>query len=163
MLPGAREACLQVPPGFYLYGAPAAKRAEPPGLTGGGATGPGDGHSDQQQCRVLCYVLLGTGTTAPILPPLLIGRAFQIAQRDVRQDLVTATAASSIIACFIMGAAANMPLALAPGMGLNAYFAYNVVGYRGTGNVSRHLRLAGRWGLTSWSWSPSGAICKPGR
>jgi len=54
----------------------------------------------------------------------------------VRGDLVTATAASSLVACFIMGAFANMPLALAPGMGLNAYFAYNVVGYRGTGTVS---------------------------
>jgi AGZA family xanthine/uracil permease-like MFS transporter len=53
----------------------------------------------------------------------------------VRSNLVTATAASSLIACFIMGAFANMPLALAPGMGLNAYFAYNVVGYRGSGNV----------------------------
>lgn len=54
----------------------------------------------------------------------------------MRGDLVTATAASSLVACFIMGAFANMPLALAPGMGLNAYFAYNVVGYYGTGNVS---------------------------
>ena len=54
----------------------------------------------------------------------------------MRGDLVTATAASSLVACFIMGAFANMPLALAPGMGLNAYFAYNVVGYRGTGTVS---------------------------
>lgn len=54
---------------------------------------------------------------------------------QVRGDLVTATAASSLLACFIMGSAANMPLALAPGMGLNAYFAYNVVGYYGTGNL----------------------------
>ena len=59
-------------------------------------------------------------------------------QENVRGDLVTATAASSLVACFIMGAFANMPLALAPGMGLNAYFAYNVVGYRGTGTVSTH-------------------------
>lgn len=56
-------------------------------------------------------------------------------QSQVRGDMVTATAASSLIACFIMGAFANMPLALAPGMGLNAYFAYNVVGYYGTGSV----------------------------
>jgi xanthine/uracil/vitamin C permease (AzgA family) len=34
-----------------------------------------------------------------------------------------------------MGIGANLPVALAPGMGLNAYFAYNVVGYRGSGNV----------------------------
>ena len=59
-------------------------------------------------------------------------------QEQVRGDLVTATAASSLVACFIMGAFANMPLALAPGMGLNAYFAYNVVGYRGTGTVRFH-------------------------
>lgn len=60
-------------------------------------------------------------------------------QAEVRRNLVTATAASSLIACFIMGAIANMPLALSPGIGLNAYFAYNVVGYRGTGNASSSL------------------------
>eukprot|EP00884_Botryococcus_braunii_P011556 jgi/Botrbrau1/20400/Bobra.0006s0060.1 len=41
-----------------------------------------------------------------------------------------------------MGVAGNMPLALAPGMGLNAYFTYNVVGYRGTGKV--HYRTSAR-------------------
>lgn len=56
-------------------------------------------------------------------------------QRNVRQSLVTATAASSCIATLLMGLGANLPVALAPGMGLNAYFAYNVVGYRGSGNV----------------------------
>lgn len=34
-----------------------------------------------------------------------------------------------------MGLFANMPIGLAPGMGLNAYFAYTVVGYHGTGLV----------------------------
>ncbi|EIE24456.1 hypothetical protein COCSUDRAFT_14437, partial [Coccomyxa subellipsoidea C-169] len=61
---------------------------------------------------------------------------------EVRKNLVTATAASSLIACAIMGFAANMPLALAPGMGLNAYFTYNVVGYYGTGNVTYQEALA---------------------
>ncbi|CEM35768.1 unnamed protein product [Vitrella brassicaformis CCMP3155] len=46
---------------------------------------------------------------------------------QVRRDLVVATAASSAVACFLMGAFANMPLALAPGMGINAYFTFNVV------------------------------------
>ena len=50
-------------------------------------------------------------------------------QDETRKNLITATAASSCIACFVMGAFANMPLAIAPGMGLNAYFTYNVVGY----------------------------------
>lgn len=35
-----------------------------------------------------------------------------------------------------MGGLANLPIALAPGMGLNAYFTYSVVGFRGTGSVS---------------------------
>ena len=48
---------------------------------------------------------------------------------------MTATAASSCIACALMGLGANMPVALAPGMGLNAYFSA-VVGYRGSGMVS---------------------------
>ena len=39
----------------------------------------------------------------------------------------TATVVSSIIATLIMGLFANLPFALAPGMGLNAFFAYSVV------------------------------------
>lgn len=39
----------------------------------------------------------------------------------------TATAISSIIATLVMGLVANLPFALAPGMGLNAFFAYTVV------------------------------------
>ncbi|EOY04493.1 hypothetical protein QUC31_017235 [Theobroma cacao] len=52
-----------------------------------------------------------------------------------RKDLIVATVASSLIGCLIMGIFANLPLALAPGMGTNAYFAYTVVGFHGTGNV----------------------------
>lgn len=40
-----------------------------------------------------------------------------------------------------MGLFANMPIALAPGMGLNAYFAYQVVGQNGSGIVSYRLAL----------------------
>lgn len=58
-----------------------------------------------------------------------------VLQDSVRKSLVTATAASSCIACALMGLGANMPVALAPGMGLNAYFSA-VVGYRGSGTVS---------------------------
>ncbi len=41
-------------------------------------------------------------------------------------SIVTATALSSGIATIIMGLYAKKPFALAPGMGLNAYFAYSV-------------------------------------
>ncbi|NLV99568.1 MAG: NCS2 family permease [Clostridiaceae bacterium] len=37
------------------------------------------------------------------------------------------TALSSAIACFCIAFMANLPFALAPGMGLNAYFAYTIV------------------------------------
>lgn len=41
--------------------------------------------------------------------------------------LVTATCLSAGIACILMGVFANLPFALASGMGLNAFFAYSVV------------------------------------
>lgn len=39
------------------------------------------------------------------------------AQQQARRSLISATAASSLMACFLMGAVANLPLAVAPGMG----------------------------------------------
>ncbi|KAF7830882.1 adenine/guanine permease AZG1 [Senna tora] len=59
-----------------------------------------------------------------------------------RKDLIVATVASSLIGCVIMGAFANLPLGLAPGMGTNAYFAYTVVGFHGSGNISYQSALA---------------------
>ena len=41
--------------------------------------------------------------------------------------IVTATCLSAALACILMGLLANLPFALASGMGLNAYFAYSVV------------------------------------
>ena len=43
----------------------------------------------------------------------------------------TATGIASAIACFCMALFANSPFALSAGMGLNAYFAYTVVGQKG--------------------------------
>eukprot|EP00897_Mesotaenium_endlicherianum_P005949 jgi/Mesen1/5382/ME000268S04580 len=60
----------------------------------------------------------------------------------VKKDLIVATAASALIGCLIMGIFANVPLALAPGMGTNAYFAYTVVGFHGTGKISYEQALA---------------------
>eukprot|EP00889_Picochlorum_renovo_P001255 jgi/Picre1/28285/NNA_003691.t1 len=47
---------------------------------------------------------------------------------ELRLSLTTATAAASLISCFIIGFFANLPLGLAPGIGINIYFAYQVVG-----------------------------------
>ncbi|KAF7825437.1 adenine/guanine permease AZG1-like [Senna tora] len=72
-------------------------------------------------------------------PPVNPGYA-QCLQKT-RKDLIVATAASSLIGCLIMGLFANLPLALAPGMGANAYFAYSVVGFHGSGNVPYETAL----------------------
>jgi adenine/guanine/hypoxanthine permease len=40
---------------------------------------------------------------------------------DVRRDLITTTAAVSALASFLMGLLANLPVGMAPGLGLNAY------------------------------------------
>ncbi|KAK7294836.1 hypothetical protein RJT34_17733 [Clitoria ternatea] len=66
-------------------------------------------------------------------PPVNPGYAACVER--TRRDLIVATAASSLIGCTIMGVFANLPLALAPGMGANAYFAYSVVGFHGSGTV----------------------------
>jgi len=60
----------------------------------------------------------------------------------IKLDLITGTTAASIIATFLMGVLANLPLGLAPGMGLNAYFTYTVVGYHGSGKISYETALA---------------------
>ena len=48
-----------------------------------------------------------------------------------RSDVVFATAVASAVATLFMGLWANYPFALAPGMGLNAYFTFGVVGGMG--------------------------------
>ncbi len=47
--------------------------------------------------------------------------------RHGQRSCFTATALSSFIATCLMAALSNYPFVLAPGMGLNAYFAYTVV------------------------------------
>ncbi|EHK96703.1 putative xanthine/uracil permease [Glarea lozoyensis 74030] len=59
----------------------------------------------------------------------------------IRRDFITGTAAIAALTSFCMGLFANMPIALAPGMGLNAYFTYTVVGFHGTGPVTYRLAL----------------------
>ena len=66
---------------------------------------------------------------------------YLLCKAEVRRDLVTATAAIAALTSFMMGLCANMPIALAPGMGLNAYFAYTVVGFHGSGLVPYEVAL----------------------
>ncbi|KAK6212407.1 hypothetical protein LQW54_005360 [Pestalotiopsis sp. IQ-011] len=60
---------------------------------------------------------------------------------DFKHDLIQSTALLAGFSSIAFGLFTNMPVALAPGMGVNAYFAYQVVGWHGTGNVSYSLAL----------------------
>jgi AGZA family xanthine/uracil permease-like MFS transporter len=57
-----------------------------------------------------------------------------------------------------MGLFANLPIGLAPGLGLNAYFTYSVVGFHGTGMVSYREALAAVFLEGYVSLSPATAI-----
>ncbi|KAF8622034.1 hypothetical protein AX15_007320 [Amanita polypyramis BW_CC] len=61
---------------------------------------------------------------------------------EVRRDLVTTTSAISALSSFLMGLLANLPVGLAPGLCLNAYFAYSVVGFHGSGLITYREALA---------------------
>ncbi|TKY73921.1 Adenine/guanine permease AZG1 [Spatholobus suberectus] len=88
------------------------------------------------------------GSSLRVLPPDEsckfdpVNPGYAACLENTRKDLIVATIASSLIGCFIMGTFANLPLGLAPGMGSNAYFAYTVVGFHGSGNVSYQSALA---------------------
>ncbi|GAO17786.1 hypothetical protein UVI_02006190 [Ustilaginoidea virens] len=66
---------------------------------------------------------------------------FKSCKEAVRRDLITATAAVSGMASFVFGLTTNLPIALAPGMGLNAYFAFQVVGVNGNGKITYQTAL----------------------
>ncbi|XP_004501828.1 adenine/guanine permease AZG2 [Cicer arietinum] len=59
-----------------------------------------------------------------------------------KNDLVVATSVSAMVASIAMGLLANLPLGLAPGMGPNAYLAFNLVGYHGSGSLSYQTSMA---------------------
>ncbi|KAJ6395235.1 hypothetical protein OIU77_020491 [Salix suchowensis] len=83
-------------------------------------------------CTAPTYQIIKPDETCKFDP---VNRGYADCLQKTRKDLIVATAASSLIGCLIMGLLANLPLALAPGMGTNAYFAYTVVGFHGSGNV----------------------------
>ncbi|ORX88628.1 hypothetical protein K493DRAFT_319329 [Basidiobolus meristosporus CBS 931.73] len=96
-------------------------------------------------------IISETGGTCECKPPagatgsaaLCVGDpVYEECVTQIKRDLITATAAISAIACIAMGSFANLPFALAPGMGINAYFTYTVVGFHGSGKVSYKTALA---------------------
>ncbi|CCA67173.1 probable Purine Transporter AzgA [Serendipita indica DSM 11827] len=75
-------------------------------------------------------------------PICLTNTEYALCKDEVRRDLITATAGVSAMSSFLMGLFANLPVTLAPGMGLNAYFAFSVVGFNGTGSIPYSKALA---------------------
>lgn len=69
-------------------------------------------------------------------PAGVFGASYEECLQQITQQYVTATAIGSMVGCILMGLVANLPIALAPGMGMNAYFTYSVVGFRGSGMIS---------------------------
>ena len=64
--------------------------------------------------------------------PLILGAAGMPAA-----GVAVATCLAAGIGSILMGLVSNYPLALAPGMGLNAYFTYTVVPGNGTAVANR--------------------------
>ncbi|KAI8889911.1 hypothetical protein K501DRAFT_169617 [Backusella circina FSU 941] len=61
---------------------------------------------------------------------------------EMKLDMIMATSIIAMISSVIIGVFANLPLGMAPGMGLNAYFTYTIVGFHGSGNVTYQTALA---------------------
>ena len=67
----------------------------------------------------LAYILM--------VNPLILGDAIEPGNTAIAAQLLTTTALAAAFGSILMGIYANLPFALAPGMGLNAYFTYTVV------------------------------------
>ncbi|ELY80356.1 Xanthine/uracil/vitamin C permease, partial [Natrinema pallidum DSM 3751] len=65
-----------------------------------------------------------------VVNPAILGEAITLEgynSGEITQMITVATILSSAVAIFVMAFWANRPFGLAPGMGLNAFFAYTVV------------------------------------
>jgi AGZA family xanthine/uracil permease-like MFS transporter len=71
-------------------------------------------------------VLGGVTTFLTMAYILAVNPVFLIAAGMPRDGAVAATALSAALATLLMALVANYPIALAPGMGMNAFFAYSI-------------------------------------
>ncbi|KAL4443804.1 hypothetical protein ABPG75_011541 [Micractinium tetrahymenae] len=82
------------------------------------------------------------GTCKAGIPPAFQSDDCQACITKLRASLISATAAACVISHFLMGVIGNLPLAVCPAMGLNAYFTYTVVGFMGSGRVAYNAALS---------------------
>jgi AGZA family xanthine/uracil permease-like MFS transporter len=76
-------------------------------------------------------IIAGLTTFSAMSYILAVHPATMAAAGMEQAALVTVTALASAFGCLLMGGLANSPVALAPGMGINAFFAYTVCGTMG--------------------------------
>ena len=84
-------------------------------------------HLKENQTDVKTEVIAGITTFMTMAYILAVNPSILSASGMDSGAVFTATALASLIATLLMAAFANYPFVLAPGMGLNAYFAYTVV------------------------------------
>uniref|UniRef100_J3N7W2 Adenine/guanine permease AZG2 n=1 Tax=Oryza brachyantha TaxID=4533 RepID=J3N7W2_ORYBR len=89
-------------------------------------------------------VVVGNSTATPG-PECTVGSnpGYEQCLGRAKSDLIVATAVAAMAGAVALGALADLPLGLAPGMGANAYFAYNMVGFHGSGSIPYGTALAG--------------------
>ena len=86
---------------------------------------------DLHQTTVHREVLAGV-TTFITMAYIIFVNPQMMAQSGMDHGAIfVGTCLAAAIACFVMGLFANWPVGLAPGMGLNAFFTYTVVGEMG--------------------------------
>lgn len=88
-----------------------------------------------------CAPCIGTAAD-PVCKDPHTDQAYTDCLGILKLDMVTATAAIACFSTLLMGLFANLPIGLAPGMGLNAYFAYTVVGFHGSGKIKYETAVA---------------------
>lgn len=84
-------------------------------------------HLKENKTNVKTEVMAGITSFMTMAYILAVNPSILAATGMDQGALFTATALASFIGCLCMALFANYPFALAPGMGLNAYFAYTVV------------------------------------
>ena len=84
-------------------------------------------HLSENETNVRTEIVAGITTFMTMAYILAVNPNILSASGMDRGAVFTATALASMLASFLMAAFANYPFVLAPGMGLNAYFAYTVV------------------------------------
>jgi AGZA family xanthine/uracil permease-like MFS transporter len=100
-----------------------AKADEYFGYTEKGGTFDGEIRAGFTTFLTMAYILL----VNPAMLTVAIGDGTTAGNEQAFADILFATAVAAFVGCTVMGLWANLPFALAPGMGLNAYFTFGVV------------------------------------